>query len=511
MYAVELRNVTKRFGVTVANDAVTFQVKKGEIHSLLGENGAGKTTLMKIIYGMHNPDEGEIWINGSQVNYDHFNPSIAINKGIAMVHQHFMLVDTMTVTENVVLGYEAKKGLFFDKQKSVNEVARISDKYGLKVDPRAIVEDLPVGTKQRIEILKALYRDADILILDEPTAVLTPLEVEDLFRVLVELKNAGKSIIIITHKLKETMAIADRTTILRNGETIETLDTKTSTTEQLAELMVGRKVSFDAPATVDTKKEKLLEINDLTVRNGRVPVIDGLNLSLFGGEILGIAGVEGNGQSELIEVLTGLLSPNEGKVIFKEKEIQNLSPIQVINAGIGHIPEDRTKSGLINDFSIKDNLILGYHNKPMFQKNKVFNTKKITEHGEMIRTNYQVKSSNTDMPVSALSGGNQQKIVIGRVLSQDPDVIIAAQPTRGVDIGAIEYIHQQLFEMRNKGKAVLLISAELDEIRKLSDNIAVIYEGKIVAYDRAENFSEYELGSLMTGGTKKKEVETGRD
>lgn len=499
MYAVEMHGITKRFATTTANDAVTLSVEAGEIHSLLGENGAGKTTLMKILYGMQQPDEGEIRIQG--VKRAIRNPAEAIKLGIAMVHQHFMLVDSLTVTENVVLGYEPKKGAFFDMARATEEVAKLSDTYGLKVDPKQLVGDLPVGAKQRVEILKALYRQADILILDEPTAVLTPLEVVDLFRVLRELKAAGKTIIIITHKLNETMDLADRATILRAGKLIGTVDVAETSPAQLAEMMVGRKVSFDkAPPSEYHNRTKLLEVHNGTMRKNGVAVLDGLNLEVFGGEILGLAGVEGNGQTELIEALTGLHPLDEGEVILAGRNITKLSPSEIIERGIGHIPEDRNKLGLVGQFSIAENTVLGYHNRAAFQKYKVMRKGYIKSYAQRIRESFRIKSESIDTKVNALSGGNQQKVVIGRVLSQDPHVIIAAQPTRGVDIGAIEYIHEQLIRMRDQGKAVLLISAELDEIRKLSDKIAVIYEGQIVAYGEADAFDEFELGAYMTSG-----------
>ena len=508
MYAVELHGITKRFANTTANDSVTFTVKSGEIHSLLGENGAGKTTLMKILYGMQQPDEGEIRINGVKQKID--NPSVAIKLGIAMVHQHFMLIDSLTVAENVVLGYEKRKGMFFDMAGAVQAVEQLSATYGLKVDPRQKVGDLPVGTKQRVEILKALYRQADILILDEPTAVLTPLEVVDLFRVLRELKQAGKTIIIITHKLNETMDLADRATVLRAGRNIGTVNISETSPAQLAEMMVGRKISFDqAPLSAYPNRTKLLEVRGGVLRKHHVPVLNGINLEVHGGEILGLAGVEGNGQTELIEAITGLTPLDEGQVLLAGRDITRQSPSQMIESGIGHIPEDRNKLGLVGDFSIRDNLILGYHHRSSFQLFKLLKINHIKRFADQLRERFMIKSESIDTKVKALSGGNQQKVVIGRVLSQDPVVIIAAQPTRGVDIGAIEYIHQQLIEMRDQGKAILLISAELDEIRKLSDKIAVIYEGRIVAYGSRDAFDEFELGSYMTRG--KPIAETGKE
>jgi ABC-type uncharacterized transport system ATPase subunit len=499
LYAVEMKNITKRFSNVIANNSVKLSIKKGEIHSLLGENGAGKTTLMKILYGMYQPDEGEIFINGKKETIS--SPAKAIRLGIAMVHQHFMLVEPMTVAENIVLGYEPRKGIFFNMEQAAANVQEISEKYGLKVDPLAKIEDLPVGTKQRVEILKALYRKAEILILDEPTAVLTPLEVKELFSILKELKKIGKSIIIITHKLNETMDIADRITVLRGGNVIDTMEKCDTDESKLAQIMVGRKVSFEInkkePAV---QKKNVLVIKNAVLGKKGVQKLKGINLELNGGEILGLAGVEGNGQSELVEVLTGITPLEKGCILLNGKDITNSSPIKMLESGIGHIPEDREKRGLVKEFSIKDNLILGYHRKKQFSSRGILNRRNIESFAQKISKQFNIKAENHDVPVSTLSGGNEQKVVIGRVLSEDPEVIIAAQPTRGVDIGAIEYIHKKLMEMKDQGKAILLISAELDEIIKLSDRIAVIYEGKITACGRTQDFSESRLGLLMTGG-----------
>lgn len=498
LYSVEMKNITKRFSDTVANDSVNFSVKKGEIHSLLGENGAGKTTLMKTLYGMYQPNEGEIFINGHKEKIE--NPAKAISLGIAMVHQHFMLVEPLTAAENVVLGYEPKKGMFFNLDKAREEVTQISEKYGLKVDPLEKVEDLPVGAKQRLEIIKGLYRKADILILDEPTAVLTPLEVEDLFKVLRKLKEAGKTIILITHKLKETMEIADRVTVLRSGTIVYTAEKTETSPEKLAEMMVGRKVSFEVKKNpVEHEKKTVLELKKACYSKNKVKILNELSLNIKSGEILGLAGVEGNGQTEVIEALTGLIPLEKGEILLQGERITDLSPIKRIKAGIGHIPEDRNKRGLVEEFSIKENLILGYHRKSDFCNKGILKNNNIAKFASKIRSQFNIKTVDVDTEAAALSGGNQQKIVIGRVLSQEPKVIIAAQPTRGVDIGAIEYIHNKLMEMKEAGKAILLISAELDEIMKLSDRIAVIYEGQIVAEDEADNFDEYKLGALMTG------------
>ena len=500
MYAVEMLGITKRFASTTANDAVTLQIRSGEIHSLLGENGAGKTTLMKILYGMLRPDAGDIRIGGERRALE--GPSDAIALGVAMVHQHFMLIDALSVAENIVLGYEPKKGALFDRKQAERDVAALAEKFGVKLDPRQKVGELPVGAKQRVEILKALYRQADVLILDEPTAVLTPLEVKDLFRVLRELRAGGKTIVIITHKLKETMELADRATVLRAGAVVATVDIAETSSEKLAEMMVGRKVSFEpAPPSTVLEKPLLLEVKRASMTKRGVPALQGIDLSLYGGEIVGIAGVEGNGQTELIEAITGLHPLNEGEIRFRGENVTKASPLERIAMGIGHIPEDRNAMGLVGSFSLKDNSILGLHRRPAFQRRGALRMKEIETHASRIRSNYKIKSESVDTPAQALSGGNQQKIVIGRVLSQNPDVIVAAQPTRGVDIGAIEYIHERLVEMRDRGKAILLVSAELDEIRKLSDRIAVIYEGRIVAFDKNENFTENDLGAYMTCGS----------
>ncbi|HZG56622.1 ABC transporter ATP-binding protein [Paenibacillus sp.] len=500
MYAVEMLGITKRFGSTTANDRVTLQILSGEIHSLLGENGAGKTTLMKILYGMLRPEEGEIRIRGERRSLE--GPSDAIKLGIAMVHQHFMLVDALSVAENIVLGYEPRKGAMFDAKKAEAEVAALAGRFGMKLDPRQKVGELPVGAKQRVEILKALYREADVLILDEPTAVLTPLEVGDLFRVLRELQASGKTIVIITHKLKETMELANRATVLRGGTVVATVDIAETSSEGLAEMMVGRQVSFEpAPPSAVADRPKLLELKNVSMSKRRVPVLNNIDLSLYGGEIVGIAGVEGNGQTELIEAVTGLHPIDAGEVRFRDQDVTAATPLDRIAMGIGHIPEDRNALGLVGAFSLKENSILGLQRRPAFQRGGVLRSEEIASHAARIRADYSIKSEHIETPARALSGGNQQKIVIGRVLSQNPDVIVAAQPTRGVDIGAIEYIHERLVEMRDRGKAILLVSAELEEIRKLSDRIAVLYEGRIVAFGPKESFTENELGAYMTGGS----------
>ncbi|MBC8569689.1 ABC transporter ATP-binding protein [Oscillospiraceae bacterium NSJ-54] len=502
-----MRDISKYYGNVAANSHVNFSVQKGEIHSLLGENGAGKTTLMKILYGMTQPDSGTISVGGKKVRIR--NPKDAINLGIGMVHQHFMLAAPLTVAENIVLGYEPKKGMFFDFEGAVKEIEALSEQYGLKIDPRAKIQDIPVGQKQRVEIIKALYRKSDLIILDEPTAVLTALEVQELFGVLKGLKEAGKTIIIITHKLKEIMQVSDRVTILRSGEFVCTKNTADTNPNELAELMVGRKVhameeSFGGD--VDESAPVFLEVKDAVYKEHKVKKLNGLSLKVRSGEILGICGVEGNGQTQLIETVTGIIKLRHGKVLVRGEEVKDPTPLRMLNLGVAHIPEDRASRGLIKDFPIRENTILGYHRRRQFSRRGVLNIREMNRYAQEMVENFGIKVGSIYDPVSSLSGGNQQKVVIGRALSQNPDIIIAAQPTRGVDIGAIEYIHEKLIEMKKQGKAILLISAEIDELMALSDNIAVIFGGQIVAQGKASEFDERRLGMLMTGyGKEEKE------
>jgi len=499
-----MKGITKRFASTLANDHVDFSVEKGEIHSLLGENGAGKTTLMHILYGMTIPDEGEVYVNGHKANIT--SPREAINNGIAMVHQHFMLVEPMTVTENIVLGYEPRKGLCFDKSVAVQQVSELSKQYGLFIDPYAKVADLDVGTKQRLEILKALYRKADILILDEPTAVLTRGEVDDLFRVLRTLRANGKTIIIITHKLGEIMAISDRVTVLNNGKLIGVYKTAETNSAELAERMVGRHVSFSVQRTATEKPGPIaLQLDNIHYIKNRVTKLRDINLRLHSGEVLGIAGVEGNGQTELVEIITGLVAASQGRIIVGNTEVPHPTPHRMIDLGVGHIPEDRNHRGLISSFSIRENIMLGYQTKSVFSHRGLIDITSSNNYAKKVLQEYIIKATGTEALASSLSGGNQQKVVIGRVLSQNPNVIIAAQPTRGVDIGAIEYIHQEIIRMKESGKGVLLVSAELEEVVKLSDRIAIMYAGEIVALDTPDNFDEYRFGTLMTGLGKRKD------
>ena len=489
-----MRGIVKQYPLVRAIDGADFTVEQGEIHSLLGENGAGKSTLMKILYGMTTPTAGEVRVFGKPVAIT--RPAQAIALGIGMVHQHFMLTPVMTVAENVVIGSEPVPGAFFDRK---NAEAHIS--------ATAKVETLSVGEQQRVEILKALYRGADLLILDEPTAVLTPQEVEDLFRVMRQLKAAGKSIIIITHKLKETMEIADRVSVLRQGKMIESgVPVAGTTMNELAQMMVGRDVELSVTRRAEQVGEENFSVRGLSLTERGVPILRDVCLSLRKGEILGIAGIEGNGQTELIEVLTGLRRPDHME-LFKDGKPLSGNAAAFLAAGVGHVPEDRMTRGLVLEMSIEDNLILGYHRRPAFARRGLRLASAIRRFAEQERTEFAIKAPNLQERCSALSGGNQQKVVIARVFSENPDVIIVAQPTRGVDVGAMEYIHHRLLDLRDGGKSILLISADLDEVRSLSDRLAVIYGGRIVAEGKPDTWSDMEIGLLMTGGSLAPEKE----
>lgn len=506
MNAVEMHGITKTFGTMRALDHVNFSVAKGEIHSLLGENGAGKSTLMNVLYGMLQPDCGEILIDGKSVNIK--NPAQAIELGIGMVHQHFMLTPVMTVTENIIIGNESAKGPFLDYKTATRRVQEMIDHYGFGIDANAKVQNLSVGEQQRVEILKALYRGANILILDEPTAVLTPQEVQELFAVLRDLKKAGKSVIIITHKLKETAAIADRLSVLRSGVMIDTgLLAAGCSINDLALMMVGREVNLNFARRSENVGEVAYEVKDLNLTVKGVPVLKNVSLQLRNGQILGIAGIEGNGQTELIEVLTGLRKPDSME-LYKDGQPLHGNSAAFLKAGVGHIPEDRLERGLVTPMSIEDNVMLGYHKRSMFQKHGIRKNSAIRRFAEEKKREFQIKAESIKSACGALSGGNQQKVVIARVFSQNPDILIAAQPTRGVDVGAQEFIHNRLLDLRDEGKAILLLSADLDEVRRLSDRIAVIYDGRIVAEDTYDAWDEMELGLLMTGGKTSAEVQS---
>ena len=500
-----MRGIVKQYPLVRAIDGADFTVEQGEIHSLLGENGAGKSTLMKILYGMTTPTAGEVRVFGKPVAIT--RPAQAIALGIGMVHQHFMLTPVMTVAENVVIGSEPVRGVFFDRKKAEAQVAAMIDEYNFHISATAKVETLSVGEQQRVEILKALYRGADLLILDEPTAVLTPQEVEDLFRVMRQLKAAGKSIIIITHKLKETMEIADRVSVLRQGKMIESgVPVAGTTMNELAQMMVGRDVELSVTRRAEQVGEENFSVRGLSLTERGVPILRDVCLSLRKGEILGIAGIEGNGQTELIEVLTGLRRPDHME-LFKDGKPLSGNAAAFLSAGVGHVPEDRMTRGLVLEMSIEDNLILGYHRRPAVARRGLRLASAIRKFAEQERTEFAIKAPNVQERCSALSGGNQQKVVIARVFSENPDVIIVAQPTRGVDVGAMEYIHHRLLDLRDGGKSILLISADLDEVRSLSDRLAVIYGGRIVAEGKPDTWSDMEIGLLMTGGSLAPEKE----
>lgn len=497
--AVEMRGITKRFGNFTANDQIDFDLKKGEIHALLGENGAGKSTLMNILYGLYTPTEGEIFINGEEVKIT--NPNVAIAKGLGMVHQHFMLVSPFRVYENIILGVEPTKGMTIDRKKARAEVEDLSKRYGLQVDPDAYIANISVGMQQRVEILKALYRGADILIFDEPTAVLTPQEIDEFTEIVNNLADQGKSIIIITHKLKEIKAMADRCTVIRRGKKIATVDVEDTSTEDLAQMMVGRQVELTMDKEEKEPGDLVLEIKDLTYTDERkVKKVKNLSLDLHYGEILGIAGVDGNGQSELLELLTGLRHVDSGQILLKGKNIANCRPREIQEAGINNIPEDRQKRGLVLDFTVAENLILENYGHEPYSKKGILQEDYIQNQAIELMEKFDVRPRKPHYKAGDLSGGNQQKVIIAREITDDPDVLIAAQPTRGLDVGAIEYVHHFLLEQRNRGKAVLLISFELDEILNLSDRVAVIYEGQINYITKRKDTDERQLGYYMAGG-----------
>jgi simple sugar transport system ATP-binding protein len=503
--AVEMRGITKRFGNFVANDGINLVVKQGEIHALLGENGAGKSTLMNILFGLYQPDEGEIWIKGKKVEIT--GPTVANKLGIGMVHQHFMLVHNFTVTENIILGSEITSGGFINYKKAEKQIAELSERYGLKVDPRAVISDITVGQQQRVEILKTLYRGADILIFDEPTAVLTPQEVDELIEIMKNLVKEGKTIIFITHKLKEILKACDRCTVIRRGKVIDTVDVKDTNEKTLASLMVGREISFEVKKKEQEAGEPVLKVTDLVVEGTQgKDLIQGLSLEVRAGEVVGIAGVDGNGQSELIEAITGLRRVKSGKIELCGQDITNQRPRRITEAGLAHIPEDRHKHGLVLDFSLSENMILQTYYKEPFAKGWAIQYEKVGEYARKLIEEYDVRTPDEHTLARALSGGNQQKAIIAREIDRDPELLIAAQPTRGLDVGAIEFIHKRIIEQRDKGKAVLLVSLELDEVLKLSDRIAVMYEGKIQGWVDPKTATEEELGMLMAGLSIEKEA-----
>ena len=496
--ALELRGITKRFGPLVANDAIDFELRRGEIHALLGENGAGKSTLMNVLYGLHHPDEGEIRLDGEVVRID--SARSAIGLGIGMVHQHFMLVPVMTVAENLVLGTEPSRGPLLDYKTAAARTRELSERFGLAVNPEAKVEDLGVGAQQRVEILRALFRGAKVLVLDEPTAVLTAQESQDLFRVLRTLAADGTSIIFISHKLNEVLDVSDHVTVLRRGKKIDTVPTEGATERSLARLMVGRDVLLSVARTEHEPGEAVLEVKDLHVNDDRgLPAVNGISLSVRAGEIVGLAGVDANGQSQLIEAITGLRKVESGSIVVDGRDITGQSTLEAIEAGVGHIAEDRHLRGLVLEFDLAENLSLLEYREPSMARWGWLSPRKMADRARKLLKDYDVRGGETDTPASSLSGGNQQKVVIARELSADPKVLIAAQPTRGLDVGAIEFVHRRLVEEKDKGRAILLVSLELEEVRSLSDRALVIYEGEIAA-ELPPSSSEEEFGVVMTGG-----------
>jgi len=500
---IEMREITKIFGQFVANDKINLHLRRGEIHALLGENGAGKSTLMNMLAGLLEPTSGEIAVNGQVVKLD--SPSKAASLGIGMVHQHFMLVEAFTVAENIILGSEITKNGVLDIKKAIQEIKELSEKYGLAVDPSAKVEDISVGAQQRVEILKTLYRGADILIFDEPTAVLTPAEIDELMIIMKNLVKEGKSIILITHKLDEIRAVSDRVTVIRRGKSIETVEIAGATNQDLAEMMVGRSVSFTTEKNPPQPKEVILSIKDLVVNENRgIPAVKNLSLDVRAGEIVGIAGIDGNGQSELIQAITGLRKVKSGTINIKGKDVVGLPPRKITEMKVSHVPEDRHRDGLVLDLTISENIALQTYYKEPLSKNGILNYTNIHNYARKLMEEFDVRAANDYVPASALSGGNQQKAIIAREVDRDPDLLIVSQPTRGLDVGAIEYIHKRLIGERDKGKAVLVVSFELDEILNLSDRIAVIHDGKIQGIVTPAETNKQELGILMAGGELKK-------
>ncbi|NQJ67787.1 ABC transporter ATP-binding protein [Streptococcus suis] len=500
---IEMRNITKIFSEFVANDHINLHVRRGEIHALLGENGAGKSTLMNMLAGLLEPTSGEISINGEVVSID--SPSKAAHLGIGMVHQHFMLVDAFTVAENIILGSETTKAGMIDLKKAIAEIKELSERYGLEVDPTAKVADISVGAQQRVEILKTLYRGADLLIFDEPTAVLTPAEIAELLKIMKKLIEEGKSIILITHKLDEIRAVANRVTVIRRGKSIETVDVAGATNEDLAEWMVGRSVSFKTEKIPSNPKEVILSIKDLVVNENRgIPAVKGLNLEVRAGEVVGIAGIDGNGQSELIQAITGLRKVKSGSITIKGEEIVGKTPRKITEMQVSHVPEDRHRDGLVLQMSVAENIALQTYYKEPNSKNGILNYNKINEKARQLMEEFDVRGASELVPSKALSGGNQQKAIIAREIDRNPDLLIVSQPTRGLDVGAIEYIRKRLIAERDKGKAVLVVSFELDEILDVSDRIAVIHDGTIHGIVDPATTNKQELGVLMAGGKLEK-------
>jgi len=496
---LELFKITKRFPGVLANDHISLRLEKGEILALLGENGAGKTTLMNILYGLYSPDEGTIKVNQKEISIS--NPRDAIDNGIGMVHQHFMLVPVLSVTENVMLGNEfTKSGVFLDKQKAAKRIREISDQFNLNINPDAIVEDLPVGLQQRVEIIKILFRNAEILIMDEPSAVLTPQEVDELFKIMHNLVDQGKSIIFITHKLKEVMECGDRIMVIRSGKVVGEATPQTADTMKLASMMVGRPVELNVQKEKSKPSEIILDVNDLSIvdKNKKV-VVNKVSFDVRAGEILGIAGVQGNGQTELVCALTGLLKSISGSVKILGKNLTNSSPRKITETGVAHIPEDRQKDGLVLPFPVHDNLVLNTYYYPPYAKGILIQPDEIKENAKKLVSDFDIRTPGITAETSGLSGGNQQKVIVAREFSRPIRLLIASQPTRGLDVGSIEYIHRRMIEKRDKGTAILLVSTELDEVMQLSDRIAVMYRGEIITIVDSDMVTKEELGLLMAG------------
>ena len=495
---LELRNITKTFGSVLANDDVSIKVEKGTIHAIVGENGAGKSTVMRIAYGFYNADAGEIFVDGEPANIR--SPHDAIALGIGMVHQHFMLVDNMTVAENIILGAETGSATNLDLDKAEREISKLSEELRLGVDPKAVVENLSVGQQQRVELLKALYRDARLLILDEPTAVLSPQEVQEFFDILRRMKSQGRTIIIITHKLEEVLAISDNVTVMRDGKNVDSVMTSETSTKDLARMIVGRDVLLRVDKTDARPGELTLEVENLNVRDSHGTAVNNVSFNVRAGEIVGIAGIEGNGQTELIEALAGLCPPLSGVVRFEGRDITNLNARKLKELGIAHIPEDRHRRGLLLNSDLAENSILGVHYRSPVVSSGFLVGSAIGRRVNEIIENFDVRPPVPDLPARALSGGNQQKLIIGREFELNPKLLLVSQPTRGVDIGAIEFIHRKLIELRDAGTAVLLVSAELEEVTALADRLLVIREGRIVGELDPKTASAADIGELMTSG-----------